>query len=331
MQPESPPPPNPILDAYESFCNDTPWVTRNVMISQCATWFLSFLFDPIYPLANIPYFTLFRFEIYRLLFSPFICTSFFSLIFIYMGFVENGRRLEQSCGSTTFAFLLLALGVGVNCAFLLLTVLLSILTNHAAPLHWQSHGIWMLLFGVIEVECAKAPAGSKRNIFGFMLPTMYYALTIFAIFSVLGGFQLSYLLSIGVGYLYGKGYLDRYLPEPSTLKRYEDNQLSYFVRQKGWIVAQESLGSSVWGNIGADAEDHSLALTSSISSSTGAQQQPPGSVFPTGPGRTLGSASKRPNATSAADARQARLKALDRKTSNPDPKHAATVSENVIV
>ena len=61
-----PPPPNPVLTAYEAFLRDTPLVTRYTMTTLCISWVVSFFFDPTFAIANIPRFTIFKFEIYRL-------------------------------------------------------------------------------------------------------------------------------------------------------------------------------------------------------------------------------------------------------------------------
>jgi hypothetical protein len=60
-----PPLDNPILNAYETFVRDTPAVTRTVMQLQVFAWILSFFVDLTFGLANIPYFCIQKFEIYR--------------------------------------------------------------------------------------------------------------------------------------------------------------------------------------------------------------------------------------------------------------------------
>lgn len=126
----TPPPPNPVLNAYETFARETPLVTRYVLTSQFATWVLSFFVDPSFAVANIPHFTIFKFELYRLLLSPFICQGFFSLVFAYISFVDNGRRLEFSMGSTAFGSLLLTIGIITNLSYLVVSFLLSQLTGN---------------------------------------------------------------------------------------------------------------------------------------------------------------------------------------------------------
>ena len=201
MSSSNPPPPNLILSAYENFVRDTPSITRYVLTSQFATWFLSFFLDLSPALSVIPYFTLMEFEIYRILLSPLVCSNLMSLAFAYLSFVDIGRRMEFNYGSTSFAWLLLVIGILSNVAFLVLSLSLYIISGNTLWMFSRSGGIWVMLFGIIQIECSKAPSNSRRRLFFFTIPTIYYPLALLALFSFIGGFQLSYLLSIGVGYL----------------------------------------------------------------------------------------------------------------------------------
>jgi len=91
-----PPQPNPVLTAYESYCRDTPLVTRYVLNVTVLSFLAGFLFSPAYLLANIPIFTIFKFQLYRIITSPLICTDILSLFFTFMGFMNHGVKLEVS-------------------------------------------------------------------------------------------------------------------------------------------------------------------------------------------------------------------------------------------
>jgi membrane associated rhomboid family serine protease len=198
-----PPPPNPILTAYETFVRDTPLVTRYTITVQFVSWFVSFFVDPSFAIGNIPYFTIFKFELYRIVLSPLICQSLLSLVFAYITFVDHGKRLEFSMGSTAFAWLMLTLAVSTNVVFLLICFTLYGLGGDERFLHMHSSGIWTILFGLIAIECSKAPTGSKRRLFFCEIPTLYYPLGLLAIFSMFAGFLLAFYISAGVGYAYG--------------------------------------------------------------------------------------------------------------------------------
>lgn len=90
-----PPNANPVLTAYESYLRDTPLITRYVLNATVISYLTGFFFSPAYLLANIPIFTLFKFQLYRILTSPLICTDILSLFFTFMGFMNHGVKLEQ--------------------------------------------------------------------------------------------------------------------------------------------------------------------------------------------------------------------------------------------
>ena len=178
-------------------------ITRYILICQAITWILSFFIDFSFAIANNTHYTIFRFELYRIVLSPFVCTSLMSLVFAYISFVDNGRRLEFSMGSTAFAALLLTIAVVTNLLFLVVCGILYALSGNRGYLFSPSIGIWIILFAVIAIECAKAPQNSMRKLFFFNVPTIYYPLALLCLFSIFGGFQISYVISMAVGYAYG--------------------------------------------------------------------------------------------------------------------------------
>lgn len=90
-----PPTPNPVLTAYESYVRDTPIVTRYILNATVISYITGFFFNPAYLLANIPTFTIYKFQLYRIVTSPMICTDILSIFFTFMGFMNHGLKLEQ--------------------------------------------------------------------------------------------------------------------------------------------------------------------------------------------------------------------------------------------
>ena len=203
MSSNTPPESNPILSAYEAFVRETPLVTRYLLACQFLSWFLSFFFDFSYALANIPHFTVFKLELYRIVLSPLVCPNLLSLVLAYFSFVDNGRRLEFSMGSAAFGCLLATLGVTTNLIHIMISFMLFGMSGRKSYLFLPSIGIWTVLFGVIAMECSKAPQNSLRKLFFFTVPTIYYPVVLLVLFSLFGGFQVPYIVSIGVGYAIG--------------------------------------------------------------------------------------------------------------------------------
>jgi len=343
-----PPQPNPILTQYESFVDTTPLVTRYVLTTLVLSWILSWFANISYSLANVPLFSIMQFELYRILLSPLVCSNLLTLIFAFMSFIESGKRLEFSIGSTAFAVLLSTIAMMTNISFLIVCFACYGLTGQNSWLVLSSQGIWIIILGMIAVECSNAPRDSTRRLFFLVVPTIYYPCAIFALFTLFSGFMLAYLLAIGVGYAYGYGYLDKLRFSNATFTRWEDGCLRNFTQRKGWVVGHAATGANAWLpiNAGAGAESsqqqqqQSWTPTSFFQGqNTNAQQQSsasgtvasppdggwkaPGKVssppaFPSSKGKALGGTGNKKDTEAA---RNARLAALEKRSN-------ATMSED---
>jgi membrane associated rhomboid family serine protease len=244
----TPPPPNPILNAYEQFVQDTPFVTRSILTTLGATWMLGCFVDLSYATATIPYYCLWKFEVYRLLISPLICQSILTLVFAFLSFTDNGKRLEYSMGSSAYAWYLMTVALCTNVAFVALLFLANGLSGDPSLLLYRSVGIWTILFGLVATECSRAPRDSKRRLIFVTVPTQYYPLALWGLFALLGGLDLADLLSIGVGYAYGHGYLDKLKLTSSRCHQWEETVLANFTQRPGWVVGHAATGEEAWTN-----------------------------------------------------------------------------------
>ena len=78
MQPPEPDT-NPILHAYKEWVLKTPFITRNSMVLIIVIYVLSWFVLSTEAFANVPYLTVFRFQLYRMLLSPLVSNSLFSV------------------------------------------------------------------------------------------------------------------------------------------------------------------------------------------------------------------------------------------------------------
>jgi len=290
-----PPLANPVLTAYESYLRDTPLITRYVLNAVLISYFAGFFFSPAVLLANIPVFTIFKFQLYRIVTSPLICTDILSLFFAFMGFMNHGVKLEQSMGSSLFAVLFFTLTILTNVLFLIISVLLWGLTNSESYLAGASLGIWTVLLGIIAVECAEAPPETKRRLFFLEVPALYYPLVLLALFSIFAGVRLAYCLGVAVGYAYGYGKLDRCKVKVETVRKWENRDqsgcLSGFVNRIGFVTLGMASGPNAWligsgGNEGGSSGGGPVSVRAP--SDPAAATTP---SFPSSGGRSLGGGS----------------------------------------
>mmetsp|Transcript_9593 Transcript_9593/g.14299 ORF Transcript_9593/g.14299 Transcript_9593/m.14299 type:complete len:404 (-) Transcript_9593:407-1618(-) len=219
--PSQPPAPNPILSAYEKFQNDTPLITRYILTTYTASYLLTSLFLPqftLYAILNIPYFTIFHFEFYRIFTTLFVCTSFLNLIFGWIVLLGTGRRIEQSLGSTNYGVLTVGcFGALPQFVFVTCVWLVYLLSGNSsggdaasdsidssgdnnsgsgnavsAMTRMMVHnsdggGLWIFIFGLLALECAydhRSNTASTRRLFLMEIQTLYYPLALLALFTI---------------------------------------------------------------------------------------------------------------------------------------------------
>jgi membrane associated rhomboid family serine protease len=244
----NPPSTNPILSAYEQFLQETPFVTRSVLTTLGVTWIIGCFVDLSYATSTTPHFCIFNYELYRIVISPFICQSAISLLFAFLSFTDNGKRLEYSMGSSAFGWFLLTIALCTNVIFLAFFMMAYLMTGDPTFLWHRSIGIWTILFGLIAAECSRAPHDSKRRLFFFVLPTCYYPIAMWALFTLMGGLNAADLISVAVGYAYGYGWLDKLKLGPSRFNQWEETIFSNFTQRPGWISGHVASGDEAWAN-----------------------------------------------------------------------------------
>jgi len=244
-----PPPNNPLLSYWREFQERTPYVTRTSLIAMAICYLVSFFFNAEVTLGNVPFFTVFSFEIYRVVTAPFVGNSFLTLVMVVLFYPAMGTKMEASVGSAAFLYLMAAMTVVINIVFLAVCFLLYAV-GMVEALFYSCSSFWLVLFALIVIECMQAPEQPRRI---FMLPmdipSKYFPLLMYAVFSLLSGPALSFAVSMGVGYLYSWGHLDRFLkPAQGQLEAYEaeGGVLHAASRNPGWILASAAVGIEAW-------------------------------------------------------------------------------------
>lgn len=79
---------NPIITYYNEWADRTPFVTRNSLIGIVIVYILSWFIEADRQLGNMPYFTVMNFEFYRIITSPIVGNSIFSILMIFLFFPQ---------------------------------------------------------------------------------------------------------------------------------------------------------------------------------------------------------------------------------------------------
>mmetsp|Transcript_7690 Transcript_7690/g.10799 ORF Transcript_7690/g.10799 Transcript_7690/m.10799 type:complete len:248 (+) Transcript_7690:1-744(+) len=99
---------------------------------------------------------------------------------------------------------------------------------------------------LIVIECMHTP-DSPRKLFFFPcdIPSKFYPIALFGLFSLFSGVRIDMALSLLVGYAYSAGKLDRLKPSNARLKSWDEGCLRNFANREGYVVAGGG-GSEPW-------------------------------------------------------------------------------------
>lgn len=171
-------------------------------------------------LSNIPYYTIFNFQIWRLLTSVFMTTSIFNIIFALFGWVKDASSLEISMGTIKYMliFIINSLLIQVICTIIVGFLGLIISSPNFMKLgekdgRVENSGFWPIILCEITLLCMSNPDSSMRVLcFPCEIKAKYYPIILFVIYSVLNAFSFDFQIISGIiyGLLYHY-YLKKYL------------------------------------------------------------------------------------------------------------------------
>jgi membrane associated rhomboid family serine protease len=309
---------NPFLQSYQAWSERTPYVARVstvfLIIIYLVTWFVKL--DTY--LADVPYYTVYHFQLWRIITSPLVGNSILTIILILLTYPSLGVKMESSMGSSAFLWLIVLLGLTVNTCFNVICVSFYYLGTSDGLL-WTCMDFWTVLFALITMDCLLLPDAPRRLLFiPYDIPSKYIPLALYFIICLFSGFVLSYALSMVVGYGFMKGYFDKLRPSSHYLQELETTgwlhsvsrsrytSYSYFITllnviysydfsvlnwpytlfytiffviNRGWVLAG-TLGHDSWIPVStADPSEHGPSSSSSASSSSATTSSATGGGF----------------------------------------------------
>ena len=203
-------------DCKDFICRILDTMTYFVKLVICSTVIL-YLINLIIPyvallLADIPYFTIYYFQIWRLITTPFMTTNFFSVIFSLYFFYSSASKLEKETGTIKYMLIFFMNSIFIQILYIILMVLLSLIIQSKFPLKMKvtkagvrNEGLWPILLCDITLLCLSNPNENMQfRFFPCVIKAKYYPLLLFLFFTIISGFQIDFenLCGIGFGFLY---------------------------------------------------------------------------------------------------------------------------------
>ena len=197
-------------------------------------------------LADIPYFTIYYCNIWRLITTPFMTTNILSIIFSLFFWFKEAVKLEKEIGTTKYMLIFLMNTLCIQIMYCLIMFLLSLIIRNTFLLKMKitqrgvvNEGLWPILLCDLTLLCLSNPEEPmKFFIFPCVIKAKYYPLILFLIFTIISGFNIDFevMCGIGFGFLYHY-YLRRRLQISNNFATKIENSFlcRWIKKKKGFI------------------------------------------------------------------------------------------------
>ena len=216
------------------------FIVKIIVVISMILWVLDLItIDYIsFCLANIPYYTIGYFQIWRLITGNLITTGFFSLLFAIIFWVSDGMIIEKQQGSVKYFIYFLIHSTIIQIIYNLLYLFFIGISNK--PNYIYSSGLWSYIICEVTMNCLINPDNKiYLPCVPYAIGAKYFPILILLIFFIFGGFELGMLIGVGYGFLYGF-FLKKYLIfSDDLLIKIEKNIFGGISNWKGFIKMNE--------------------------------------------------------------------------------------------
>ena len=249
----------------EGILNNIPFFVKVVTCSTIILYLINLIIPYVaFLLAEIPYFTIYYFQIWRIFTTPFITTNLLSVIFSVYFWYEKASRLEKEIGTIKYMLIFFMNSFCIQIIYCTIMFLFSLIFQSDRPLKMKvtysgirNDGIWPILLCDITLLCLSNP---NENIYSRFLPcnlkAKYYPLILFLVYTIISQFHidLENLCGIGFGFLYHY-YLRNRLNISNNLAEKIGNSclFKWMTTKKGYIG---SGGINAFGNMATKIENN---------------------------------------------------------------------------
>lgn len=226
-----------IISTLKTWFNSITFMVKQIVAISIILWIID-LFTINYVtfiFANVPYYSIGYFQIWRFITGNLITSGIFSLIFALIFWVSDGKVVEKMKGSARYLIYFLIHSMIIQIFYALIYYFLI---NKKSPdkNNIRSNGLWCYIILEVTINCLISP---ESNIFLPFIPyaikAKFFPIIILMIFFIFGGFDLGMFIAVGYGFIYSF-FLYKYLEINSEyIINFENKFLRCFFGYKGYI------------------------------------------------------------------------------------------------
>ena len=233
-----------IMTRFIIWFNSITFIVKMIVVISFIFWFLDLITVNYisYCLANIPYYTIGYFQIWRLITGNLITTGFFSLLFAIIFWVSDGMVVEKQQGSVKYLINFLIHTTIIQIIYVIIFYLFKGISTKPNTIY--SSGLWCYIICEVTINCLVSP---NTNIYLLCIPyaikAKYFPIIILLIFFIFGGLDLGMFIGVGYGFLYGF-LLKQYLIVSDEKLSDLESKYFNFVSNRGGFIKMSGVSNS---------------------------------------------------------------------------------------
>ena len=231
-----------------------PLFLKFVIMSTIVLYLLNLLIPYVsLVLADIPYYTIYYCQLWRIFTTPFMTTNILSIIFSLFFWFKDAFKLEREIGTVKYLLIFFMNTFFIQLLYCLIAFLISLIIQNdillkmkITPRGVRSEGLWPILLCDLTLLCLSNPNESIRfYFFPCIIKAKYYPLILFVIFTVLSGFIIDFeiLCGIGFGFLYHYYLKNKIKVSTNFASKMENSFLFRWMKNKKGFINNGGLGS----------------------------------------------------------------------------------------
>ena len=242
-------------EGINSIIEQMPFFVKIIVFSTLI-FFIINLFTPYisFYLADIPYFTIFYFQIWRLLTTAFITTGLLSIVFSLLFWYRDAVKQEQEKGTVKYMLNFFMMTFFIQVLYCLILLLISLIIQNTIMLKIKitlggvrNEGLWPILMCDLTLLCLSNPdANMKFFFFPCIIKAKFYPIVLFCIFTILSGFNIDFeiLCGIAFGFIYHYYLKNKIEISNNFALKVENSFLCQWMANKKGFISIHNCGST---------------------------------------------------------------------------------------
>jgi membrane associated rhomboid family serine protease len=203
------------INPPEEYVNKIPFFIRFVLITKTILFIINIFSNYIsFYLSNLPFYTINRYQFWRLITTTFITTNIINMIIGFIVWMKTCISLERSIGTIRYILIFISNSIFINLLYCGIFFLVKLVFqsnqrilgfNYFGIYKVNNNGIWSIIIFEMTILCLNNPNAPITFLSKpFPIRAKFYPIFIILIYTLINNFRISY--GVICGFLYGVIY-----------------------------------------------------------------------------------------------------------------------------